>query len=112
MTCYTDLENISFDPATNRVTALLDFDFTHIAAPVDESFYSFPSFHGILSEPFEPEENEALRLAQLDGFKSPNPTSTNSEINWNLAQLWHSELSRLEILGPSNIERIEDVVAL
>jgi hypothetical protein len=112
LTCYTGPENISFDSATNRITALLDFDFTHIASPANEFFYPFPSFHGILSGPFEPKENEALCLAQLDGFKNPDPTLTNPEINYNLAKLWHSELIRLEILGPSNIEGIEEVSAL
>jgi hypothetical protein len=63
-----------FDPATNQVTALLDFNFTSIASPADEFFYSFSSFHWILSGRFEPEENEALRLAQPDDSKNPNPT--------------------------------------
>jgi hypothetical protein len=33
-------------------------------------------------------------------------------MNWNLAKLWHSELIRLRILGPSNIEGIEEVAVL
>jgi aminoglycoside phosphotransferase (APT) family kinase protein len=69
LTRYTDLQNILFDLAANPVTALLDFDFTHVASPADEFFYFSPSFYGILSGLFESEENEALRPAQLDGFK-------------------------------------------
>jgi hypothetical protein len=30
-----------FDPLSNRLTALLDFDLSHIATPADEYFYSY-----------------------------------------------------------------------
>ncbi|PMD51971.1 uncharacterized protein K444DRAFT_248724 [Hyaloscypha bicolor E] len=43
-----DLHNILFDPKSNRHTAILDFNFAHVASAADEDFSSFPSIHGLL----------------------------------------------------------------
>jgi hypothetical protein len=111
----TDLQNILFDPKSNSLTALLDFDFSHIASPADEYFYSFLSIHGLLAGPLESDESEALRLAQLSGFTSPAfalAEGKESEVNWDIAKMWYEEIEKQEVLNPSNISGIEKVATL
>lgn len=104
-----DLQNDLFDPTSNRLTAILDFDFTHIATPANEYFYSFPSIHGLLIGPLEGEEYEALRQAQLNGFITPAfiPTEgKESEINWEVAKMWYEEIEKEGVLYPANLDGI------
>jgi hypothetical protein len=110
-----DFHNILFDPKSNRHTAILDFDFTHIASPADEYFYSFPSFHGLLMGPLESEEMKALRQATLNSFTSSAYIPTEgkeSEVNWELAKMWYEEIEKLGVLNPANIAGIGELAAL
>ncbi|KAH6651534.1 hypothetical protein BKA67DRAFT_571159 [Truncatella angustata] len=59
-----DLLNMMFDPATNTITGLLDFDFAHIASPADEFFYSFGETRGLVTAIFE-EKIEVIKLRQF-----------------------------------------------
>ncbi|KAJ3499668.1 hypothetical protein NLG97_g134 [Lecanicillium saksenae] len=43
------LPNLLFDRSNNKLTAVIDFDFGHIGAPITEFLYSFPEFDGLLS---------------------------------------------------------------
>ena len=38
-----------FDPDTMKIIALLDFDFAHVASPLDGYFWSFRQLHGLLA---------------------------------------------------------------
>jgi hypothetical protein len=62
------LQNILFDQKSNRHTAILDFNFAHVASAAGEDFSSFPSIHGLLMGSLESEEMETLRQAMLNGF--------------------------------------------
>ncbi|KAL3294812.1 phosphotransferase enzyme family protein [Colletotrichum asianum] len=64
-----DGNNVLFDEATNKLTALLDYDFGHIGSQADEYFYSFHSIQGLMIPPFtgDPEE-ERLRDCLVNGF--------------------------------------------
>ena len=44
-----DLQNMLFDPDTMKIIALLDFDFAHVASPLDGYFWSFRQLHGLLA---------------------------------------------------------------
>ena len=54
-----------------RLTALLDFDFSHIATFADELFRSLGADIGQFPSPREPGESLALRTAMLTGFPDP-----------------------------------------
>lgn len=107
-----DVENLLIDPETLQLTALLDFDFSHIASPGDEYFYSFPSFHGIVAGPFEEGEQGALTQVQLNGFKDFKPPESQEEVDWNLAKTWHSALKTAGVETPADIDGIEELAAL
>ncbi|KAK9427749.1 kinase-like domain-containing protein [Lipomyces doorenjongii] len=112
-----DLQNILIDPTTLHLTALLDFDFSHIASPADEFFYSFSLVHGILTGPFEEAEMELLRAAQLHGFAKigelPSSASgDDSPVDWEVAKIWDEELTSAGVKKPSNITGIEELAEL
>ncbi len=70
---------------TNCLTAILDFDFTHIASPADEYSFSSQSIHGLLAGPCESEEFETLHRAHLARFTitalAPEE-GKESEVDW------------------------------
>lgn len=50
------LPNLLFDRSTQRLTAIIDFDFGHIASPLTEFLYSFQDFAGLLTGAAEPQD--------------------------------------------------------
>ncbi|KAH9910004.1 hypothetical protein F4778DRAFT_28701 [Xylariomycetidae sp. FL2044] len=112
-------DNILYDPATGRITALLDYDFASILHPAYEFLRSFNRTGGRLSGwlgDATPQEKEAaaLRNAKLTGqFPSPLPSPVSSgngrTVDWELAQAWDSELQRLDVMRPSSIRGIDKI---
>ncbi|KAI1149491.1 kinase-like domain-containing protein [Nemania diffusa] len=111
-------DNILYDPATGRITALLDYDFASILHPAYEFFRSFNSTGGRLSGwlgDATPQEKEAaaLRNAKLTGqFPSPLPVpvaADNAGVDWELAQAWEDELQKLDVKRPSSIQGIDKI---
>lgn len=108
------------DPDTLHITALLDFDFSHVSFVAEEFLYSFLFIHGLLMGPIEDDEYVALRKAQLQGFQKDSHLSQSEEnkdkgqesIDWKLAQAWDEELAKLNIQRPSSIKGIDEVSAL
>lgn len=107
----TGLENILFDPDTFKVTALLDFDFTHIASPSDEFFYSFPDFHGIVPGPFEREDLLQLRKAQLNSFSNvgDQSRSNSADVSWEVAEMWQNSLRQQSAKGPGDLKGTDEL---
>ncbi|KAI1126653.1 kinase-like domain-containing protein [Nemania abortiva] len=112
-------DNLLYDPATGRVTALLDYDFACILHPAYEFFHSFRNSGGEFTgwkgdtTPLEKEALE-LRRAKLTGwFISPLPTPVASEngpaVDWEVAQAWEGELQTQQVNRPSEIEGIEQI---
>jgi hypothetical protein len=108
------LENILFDPETLQVTALLDFDFSHIASPGDEFFYSFVDFHGLIPGPLEDAKMERLRLAQLDGFKMKNVEDPDeaSDVTWKTARMWQAAIENAGVKSPADIKGVGELAAI
>jgi len=107
------LENILFDPDTLQVTALLDFDFSHIASPGEEFFYSFPDFHGVIPGPFAGPEMESLRLAQLSGFKDKNKDQVESPVfDWKTARMWQAAMEKAGANSPPDIDKIGELATI
>ncbi|CZR67405.1 uncharacterized protein PAC_17304 [Phialocephala subalpina] len=107
-----NVENLLIDPETLQLTAILDFDFSHIASPADEYFYPFPSFHGIVAGPFEEGEQRTLNEAQLNGFKDFKTPTSQEEVDWNLAKTWHSALETAGVESPADIDGIDELAAV
>lgn len=91
-----------FDPASLRITALLDFDFAHIDSPWDEYFYSLQQIHGLLPSPLADEgvNVEILRCFLLDDEAALPETS--EDVNWTLAQRLQSEFKRAAVIRPGS----------
>ncbi|CAJ2508321.1 Uu.00g133470.m01.CDS01 [Anthostomella pinea] len=101
--------NLLFDSSTQRITALLDYDFTCIMHPSYEFLRSFDGaggqFRGWSAD--EAGEQAVLRNAKLHGFPSPLPQPTNDGVDWELAKAWEDELERLHVNRPATMEGID-----
>ncbi|KAI1196980.1 hypothetical protein F5X97DRAFT_303467 [Nemania serpens] len=112
-------DNLLYDPATGRITALLDYDFASVQHPAYEFFRSFGSSGGQFlgwTGDATPEDQEALALreAKLTGrFPSPLPTPVMSAngpgVDWEIAQAWEDELQRLDVRRPSTIRGVDKI---
>ena len=91
-----------------RLTALLDFNFSHIATFADEFFRSLGADIGQFPSSRESEETLALRTAMLTGFPEPLPPSTD-DVQWPSAKAWDDALREKGAKRPGTIE---DIAAL
>lgn len=100
-----------YDAASNRITALLDYDFSCITHPSHEFLCSFGDVGGQFQGWSGDEDTEQLALhnAKLHGFPSPLPPSSEKGVNWELAGAWEDELEKAEMLRPRTIQGIEHV---
>lgn len=105
--------NILFDIKSNRITPLLDYDFSCIQHP---SYEFLCSFSGGLGGQFrarsavEGSEQTALMNAKLRGFPSPLPTLAHQgdgEIDWQTAKAWEEALEEVGAKRPKTIPGIE-----
>lgn len=101
-----------FDPASNRLTALLDFDLSHIATPADEYFYSFGTVGALLAGPFEEGDEGQLRQCLLHGFKTNTPDKNGRKVNFETAQMMDKEFVRAGILRPAEIKGAGELAGL
>ena len=88
-----------------RLTALLDFDFSHIATFADEFFRSLGADIGQFPSPRESGEPLALRKAMLTGFPKTIPPSSG-EVQWPCAKAWDDALRQRGAKRPSTIANI------
>ncbi|KAK2758250.1 hypothetical protein FQN54_004095 [Arachnomyces sp. PD_36] len=107
-----DTFNMLFDPKSNRLTALLDFDLAHIATPADEYFYSFRTVGALLVGPFEEGEYGQLRQYLLDGFDGTIPTQIGGKVDFEIAQMMDKEFVRTGVLRPADIKGAGELAAL
>ncbi|KIH91990.1 hypothetical protein SPBR_01680 [Sporothrix brasiliensis 5110] len=62
--------NFLYDPQTSRITALVDWSFSHVASLYDEYFYSFPELFHIVTPEDPTSPSNAIRRALLHGLVS------------------------------------------
>jgi len=99
-------DNLLYDKNTMRITAVLDFDFAHVATVADEFFRSLG--HGIGRLPGSGESDRdkiALRKAMLEGFPNSLPPSCK-EVQWVTARAWDDALRDRDVERPSTITNI------
>ena len=105
-----------YDPATDSLTALLDFDFASITHPAYEFFRSFGTTGGQFSgwSGNKTPRELALWTAKLTGQFESTLTSLVArndddgiEMDWELARMWEDELRRQNVKRPSTIQGID-----
>lgn len=95
------MHNLLFDARTNRLTALLDWDFSHVASAADEYFYSFDSIHGLVAPRINEDSRDALRQCLLHGFDvTAVERKFGDMVNWDLAALTNQSFSRAGVQRP------------
>jgi hypothetical protein len=110
--------NLLYDKATMSITALLDYDFAHIASPEDEYFYSFYTIHGIVGTHNDPDRSAVQLLnCQIHGFPGDIPDErpdTNkprhfddvSQVDWVVSSTWNNLLKEKGVKRPSSLQGI------
>ncbi|KAF1842601.1 uncharacterized protein K460DRAFT_359182 [Cucurbitaria berberidis CBS 394.84] len=103
--------NLLYDAATQRITALIDYDFACILHPSYEFLRSFSGAGGQFQgwSDIESSEQTALRDAKLHGFPSPLPENTKDGVKWDVAKAWEDELESMGIQRPKTMKGIEKV---
>jgi hypothetical protein len=113
--------NMLYDKETMAITALLDFDFSHIASPVDEYFYSFYTIHGTLGSHHDTDKTSGQLLEyQIKGFPrdiaDERPDTSNerhfdddAQADWVVASTWDNMLREKGIKTPSSLEGVGEL---
>ncbi|KAF0320450.1 phosphotransferase enzyme family protein [Colletotrichum asianum] len=98
-----DGNNVLFDEATNKLTALLDCDFGHIGSQYPRTYDS--PFTG------DPEE-ERLRDCLVNGFTQEDVQRKSESIDWMTATMRDEEFTKAGVERPSDIQGINDLSAV
>ncbi|KAF2186234.1 hypothetical protein K469DRAFT_726298 [Zopfia rhizophila CBS 207.26] len=85
--------NLLYAASTQRITALIDYDFACILHPSYEFLRSF----------------SGAGDAKLHGFPSPLPENTEDGVKWDVAKAWEDELEKLNVKRPRTMKGIEKV---
>ena len=101
------MNNISVDPATKRISALLDFDWSFVGSPGDEFLRSFFDLGGIPGPDSEGEEL-TIRQAILHGFESEHIFDETLD----QLQAWYQALGKHDALVPSKLSGMEQIAEL
>jgi hypothetical protein len=106
------------------LTALVDWDFAHLAHPISEFFHSFGDMHGLFEASHNLKEDEMLlRQYQLNGFPIELPTTQPdaskrtepdqpAKVDWQKAKMFDNALVEAGALKPSNIEGVVEFADL
>lgn len=82
-----DLHNLLFSPE-NSITALLDWDFAHVASIADEYFYSFDSIKSLVPPVTSEPSINKLRDALLHGLEQTKGNRKFEDmVNWEVADM-------------------------
>jgi hypothetical protein len=103
------MNNMLCDGRNQRVTALLDFDFSCITHPSQEIFTGFRDIGGGIRQ-----NNRRLRTAILTGEfdDAAEDLSPNDKLNWEVAKAWDSTLAAQGVIRPSLILGIDKLEIL
>ena len=102
-----------FDPETNEITALLDYDFGHIGSQADEYFYSLGELHGLLVPPFQEEDDiNLMRERLLHGFDEQVASDKSEMVDWRLFAALDEQLAAEGVERPVDIPGIDQLSAI
>lgn len=86
-----------FDRETNALTAVVDFDFSHVGAPISEYLFSFYDTNGLLPSSAEPQR--IFRQYLLHGF--PEQSESDSQ-DLKMGRVLDTALHEVDAKKPSN----------
>lgn len=115
---YPDTFNMLVNPQSGKLTALVDFDLSHIASPAEEYFYSLRTLGSLLVGPFDDDEAFIrLRECLLNGFdhqmNAPGSgKSKDGKIDWSVARTTDLEFRRAGVRRPSEITGSGELAAV
>ena len=96
-----DLHNLHFDLESGHLTALLDFDFSHIASAADEYFLSFDQIESLVPPKYVGEPKALLRQCLLKGFDaSTEERETADMVDWEVATLTNEAFFLADVQRP------------
>lgn len=106
------MNNMLYDPATGRVSALLDFDWAAVAHPAHEFFSGLHDLQGGTHP-----NDAALQSAVLSGnfddlFSDDEPDTDEPTKAWALARSWDTALLQAGGLRPSSLAGIKTLESL
>ncbi|THW63731.1 hypothetical protein D6D20_03388 [Aureobasidium pullulans] len=101
------MNNVLVDPTTERISALLDFDWSFVGSPGDEFLRSFFDFGGIPG-PDSTGEELTIRQAILHGFESEHVFDEPLD----QLQAWYQALEKYDALVPSKLSGMEQISEL
>jgi len=103
-----------FDIESNRLTALLDFDFSHVATLADEYFYSMASLGHLILGPLENGVEQRLVNCLLGRWKESLPAAGEDMgwVPWEIMQMLSEEFARAGVLRPQDIKGIGELAAV
>jgi len=108
------MHNLLFDPSTNRLTALLDYDFGHIGSLADEYFYSFPALGSLFVGPYDACSARMvdLRRCLLTNFPADAAARPTDDVDWKAAVAFDAALTTAGAKRPRDIEGIDVLSAV
>lgn len=101
-----------FDPATKRITGVLDFDWSCVSHPFDEFSSLLADVGGNISV-----ADTALNAAKLSGDFSTPPAGLDAAASaaWDLAKAWDASMQASGVVRPGampGVDRIRNVLRL
>lgn len=98
------MHNILFDNNTNRITALLDWDFSHVASAADEYFYSFQSIHSLVAPTTGETSLDKLRECLLRGFADAKVEPKFEDmVHWDVAAQTNQAFAEAGVQRPVDL---------
>lgn len=96
-----------FDKKANRITAILDFDFSSVSHPFDEfTSMSLSDIGGNVGD-----EDTGITRAILSGDFTLPPAGLDEESTkeWELSKMWSTVLKESMALAPSQVEGVNEI---
>lgn len=109
------MHNLLFDPETNRLTALLDYDFGHVGSQASEYLYSFPHLSYLVTPPMDhtgPPVLAEVRERLLNGFQDGDAERKAEEADWALAVMMDEELRAAGAARPQDLRGVDELSTL
>lgn len=104
------MNNLLFDKESNKITALLDFDFASLNHPIEEHYFASFSdvggglralspamYHCVMSDDFE---------------KQPFDLSEKEKKGWDIAKFWNAAIAERNVLRPKSLPGVEKIEPL
>jgi hypothetical protein len=114
LTRFIDTYNLLVDSVSGNLTAVLDFELSHVASPAEEYFYSLTNLRSMLASSFDNNLDEILlRKCLLEGFDKINFSSdVGGKINWMAAHITDHEFTRAGVLKPLEVRGYDELASL